>query len=416
MSKILTVAQREFTETVKTKTFLFSSVLMPLLLIGLIFGGEQIAKVTEDEQQPERTLAVVDRSGAMAAALDAQLAKYNEENANRPLRFEMVPPEDASIDKLRARATDGELYGYLEIPPDALSGSTPCDLSRRDSQLQFGRAMQRLVQAAIVDVRFERADPPIDVQRVRALQAPVELRNIDVSSGEDTSGSMMAQFMTPFAFMFLLFMGTMNISTGLLTSLIEEKSTRVIEVLLSAISPLQLMAGKILGMVAVGALLMLIWGTVGYVGAQLRDMENLVTPYRLTYVVLYFIPGFLLVAGMLAAVGSACNTIKDAQSMAFPLTIITIIPMMLWWQITQSPNSMLAVILSYIPPITPFIMILRICADPETPMLQIVTTLIVLWAAVLAVIWGAARIFRVGVLMYGKPPSLVELLRWVRFA
>ncbi|RMF86196.1 MAG: ABC transporter permease [Planctomycetota bacterium] len=415
MSKILTVAQREFIETVKTRTFLFSSLLMPLLIIGLIFGGERIAKVTEGEQQPVRTIAVIDRTGVMAAALGAQLKRYNEENSNRPLAFEMVDPQTTSIDELRRRVNDGELYGVLEIPPEVLKGPAPCSLSRRDSHLQLGRAVQRLVQAAVVDVRFERADPPIDLERVRALQAPISLRHIDVSSGEDTSGSMMAQFMTPFAFMFLLFMGTMNISTGLLTSLIEEKSTRVIEVLLSAISPLQLMAGKILGMVAVGALLMLIWGTVGYVSAQWRDMEHLVTPYRLTYVVLYFIPGFLLVAAMLAAVGSACNTVKDAQSMAFPLTIVTIIPMMLWWQITQSPNSVLAIVLSYIPPITPFIMILRICADPETPLLQIVTTLIVLWAAVFATVWAAARIFRVGVLMYGKPPSLGELLRWVKF-
>jgi ABC-2 type transport system permease protein len=215
--------------------------------------------------------------------------------------------------------------------------------------------------------------------------------------------------------MFLLFMGTMTISQGLLTSVIEEKSSRVVEVLLSAVSPTQLMAGKILGMVCVGALLLTIWGAVGYGGAQARDMGDLVTPYRLTYVVLYFVPGFLLISAFLAAVGAACNTIKEAQSMAAPLTILSLLPIMLWWLIMLNPNGVFSIILSYIPPITPLVMILRICADPEIAIIEVIATLVLLWLSVLFTIWLAGKIFRVGVLMYGKPPSLKELLHWLRY-
>ncbi|GAG35303.1 unnamed protein product, partial [marine sediment metagenome] len=247
------------------------------------------------------------------------------------------------------------------------------------------------------------------VERVTRLQSPVGFRQVDVTSGQETTGSELTRFMTPFAFMFLLFMGTMTISQGLLTSVIEEKSSRVVEVLLSAVSPTQLMGGKILGMVGVGAVLLTIWGGVGYGGALARDMSYLVTPYQLTYLVLYFVPGFLLTSAFLAAVGAACNSIKEAQSMAAPLTLLTIVPMMLWWAITQNPNSTLSIVLSYIPPITPFVMILRVCADPEIPIIEIVATQAVLWVSVLLTIWLAGKIFRVGVLMYGKPPSPREL-------
>jgi len=413
MNKVFIVALREFVETVRTKTFIFSSVVMPLLVIGLIYGGERIAKMAEREKQPPRTLGVADRTGIVLEYLQEQIDQHNKENPTR--QFILKPLEaSAERDDLAGRVRTRELYACLIIPADALRGDGACELLRADTRLETAERIKRMLNRAVAQARFARAEPPIDYARVQQLERPVTLNLVDAASGRRTSG--MAEFFTPFAFMFLLFMGTMNISQGLLTSLIEEKSSRVIEVLLSAVSPLQLMAGKILGMVAVGMLVIAIWTSVGYVSAHWRGMENLVTLYRVGYVVAYFIPGFLLIAAMLAAVGSACNTLKDAQSLAFPLTIITIIPLMLWWTISQNPNSTLSVLLSYIPPITPFIMVLRICADPQIALWQIVTTLALLWLCVFAVVWAAAKIFRVGILMYGKPPSFGELLRWVRVA
>lgn len=416
MNKILTVAVREYVETVKTKTFLLSSILLPMLMIGLIFGSQWIARAAEQEELPTRRIAVVDPAGAVFAELARGVERHNRQLPQRKFAVELVSGEAATIEKLRQRVAADEIYAYVIIPPEALAGSAACEFGRKDSQLQAGERIRRLVNEAIVQVRFRQADPPIDLARIQTLQAPVDFREVDVKTGQETGGSELARFLTPFAFMFLLFMGTMTISQGLLTSVIEEKSSRVVEVLLSAVSPTQLMAGKILGMVGVGATLLAIWGTVGYSSAQARGLEYLVTPDRLGYGVLYFVPTFLLLSSFLAAVGSACNTLKEAQSMAFPLTILTIVPMMLWWQITQNPTSTLSLVLSYIPPITPFVMILRICADPETPLVEIVATLGLLWATVVLTVWAAGKIFRVGVLMYGKPPSLKELARWIRYA
>ena len=107
---------------------------------------------------------------------------------------------------------------------------------------------------------------------------------------------------------------------------------------------------------------------------------------------------------------------NPAQSMTTPITILTIVPIMFWFYLAEHPSAVWSIVLSYIPPIIPFVMILRICADPATPLWQIVTTLAVLWGSVLVAIWAAGKIFRVGVLMYGKPPSLRELVRWVRYS
>jgi ABC-2 type transport system permease protein len=429
MNKIPIVAAREFIETIKTKTFFITSVLLPLIMLGLIFGSQGIAKVAEKEQVPTREFAVVDRTGVVFDVLARLVAQENQRVPHRKFAVEQVAPEDADLEALAERVVAGEIYAYLVIPRDVLtvepsatapaeaaSGALLCELGRKDSQPEVSERLRRLLNAAIVEVRFARADPPVDLERVNQLQRPVSFRHVNVQTGQETTGNELINFMTPFAFMFLLFMGTMTISQGLLTSVIEEKSSRVVEVLLSAVSPTQLMAGKILGLVGVGALLMVIWGAVGYGSAQARDLGYLFTPDRMVYIGLYFVPGFLLFAGLLAAVGAACNTIKEAQSMAAPLTILTIVPIMLWWLIMLNPTSLLSTVLSFIPPITPFVMILRVCADPDIPLWEIVASLVLLWLAVVATVWLAGKIFRVGVLMYGKPPSPKELIRWLRYA
>ncbi|MBU0637788.1 MAG: ABC transporter permease [Planctomycetes bacterium] len=414
MDKIFTVAVREFIETVKTKAFLISTVFMPILLVVAIAGTGWVGQLAEEKSVPPRRVALVDQSGMVATEFMKEVLKNNEEDPTKQFKVTAVPPEAADEEDLAEDVRGGALYAYLLIPPNVIDESAPCSLGRKDSQFEPGRRLQTMLNEAVRAVRFAQAG--IDRRAVDDLMASVPIRTIDVQTGEEASGGEAARLLTPFGFMLLLFMGIFGISQGLLTSVIEEKSSRVVEVLLSAVSPTQLMAGKIVGMAAVGAVLLGVWGTVGYFGAQSQGVSYLVTGYRLLHVALYFVPGFLLIASILAGVGSACNTLKEAQSMIFPLSLVTFIPMIFWFQISQNPASLFSIVLSYIPPITPFVMVLRICVDPETPLWQVISTLVVLWLAVLAAIWAAGRVFRVGVLMYGKPPSLRELLRWLRYS
>lgn len=415
VNKILTVALREFNETVRTRAFVFGVIFMPLLIVAVVYGSERLTKLAEREKLPPRKIAFVDQHGGVFEAFAAGLALHNASNPNRP--FEPVRVgADADPAALARQVDVGEYYAYVVVPRAAVTGDAECTLGRRDNQLAAGRALGDALRQAVILVRMQTADPPVDLPRIERLQRRVGVAEVDVRSGTKQADDKMARLLTPFAFMFLLYMGTFGISMGLLTSVLEEKSSRVVEVLLAAISPTQLMAGKILGMAAVGLLVLLVWGGVGYASAKTYNLTSMVTMTRLVYVVLYFIPGFLFMSALLAAVGSACNTLKEAQSMSSPLTILNIVPMVMWFPLTQNPGSALSVTLSFIPPITPFVMILRICADPDTPLWQIVATLTVLWASVFAMIWAAGKVFRVGVLMYGKAPTLKELVRWVRYA
>ena len=414
MNKIMIIAIREFLETVRTKAFFITVVLMPLLIIGFLFGTKWIDRFTEQETIPTRRIALLDETGLLADEMYKQFTAHNQENPNQLFELTEVTPTTA-VDSLADEVRTGELYAYLKVTTDVITADAACELGRKDQQLQAGRLLRSLIQAAVVAVRFQQADPPVDPQYVASLQREVPVESIDVRTGEAGKDDVFVRVLVPFAFMFLLFMGIMQISYGLLTSVIEEKTSRVVEVLLSAVSPVQLMAGKIIGMVLVGVLLLCVWGGVGYFAAQARGYGHLVMGQLLIYAALYFVPAFLLFSAILGAIGSACNTLKEAQAMASPITIMNLIPMMLWFPISQNPGSLFAVVLSYIPPITPFVMILRISADPDTPTWQVITTLIILWLSVVAMIWAAGKIFRVGVLMYGKPPTLGELLHWVRY-
>lgn len=413
MNKIVIVAVREFVETVKTRAFFFGVVLMPALIAGVILGGERISKSSERQAEPLRRIGVLDQGGVFEA-LRAQVDVYNAQNPAKPV--ELLPvdadePESARLDRVRS----GAWYAFIEIPQAAVDGNAPVQVARGDAALEMGRTIQIWIDDAVQSVRFARHEPPIDLALVNMLKRDVPVVSIDVHTGQSAGDDRMMRVMTPFIFMFLLYTGTFGISYGLLTSVLEEKSSRVVELLLSALSPTQLMAGKILGMVGVGVLMLAVWGGAGYAVASSRHMTGLVRGAMLFYVVLYFVPGFLLTSSLLAAVGAACNTLKEAQSMASPLSLLNIFPMVLWFQISQNPQGPLATVLSFIPPITPFVMVLRLCADANTPLWQVVASQALLWVSVIVAVWAAGKVFRVGVLMYGKPPTLGELVKWVRY-
>ncbi|MBK9119608.1 MAG: ABC transporter permease [Phycisphaerales bacterium] len=414
MEKVWIVARREFLATVRTRAFLLSVVLMPGLIMGAVYGTQVLERAGDQQQREVRKLALIDRSGRLEPLLTAQIEAHNQERPHQPFELEPLVAESAQLDKLAQEVRAGERYAYIEVPAEILS--TPgasVIVARRDSQLEAQRRLSDMLNTAVFLERC--VDQGLDPNVVAGLRRPVGIEWADVQTGAAVATNPFTQFMTAFAFMFLLFMGTFAISQGLLTTLIEEKGSRVIEVLLSAVSPTQLLAGKIVGTACVGVVLMAVWGSVGVLAARRFDVLELVNTYRLVMALLYFVPGFLLIAALLAAIGSACNELKEAQSMAFPLSLVTMIPVITWYYIAEHPTSTFSLLLSYLPPVTPFVMILRICGDPTTPLWQIFTTLALLWVSVVVMMWAAARVFRVGVLMYGKPPTPGELLHWVRY-
>lgn len=217
----------------------------------------------------------------------------------------------------------------------------------------------------------------------------------------------------PGAFMMLLWITIFTSANYLLTTTIEEKSNKVMEVLLAATSPMELLAGKIFGYALVSTVMLVMYGGLGIAGLAAGTMLDIVPIEHLVYFLLCFVMAYFMVASMMAAVGSAVSDLREAQSLVGPVMMLLIIPLVLWAPIIENPNGLLATIMSFVPPASPFVLILRLTAATEPiPLWQTLLALTWGFACAYGMVWIAARIFRVGVLMQGKPPTPRELLRW----
>jgi ABC-2 type transport system permease protein len=223
-----------------------------------------------------------------------------------------------------------------------------------------------------------------------------------------------ARAMGAFVYLFIMFMSMLTPSQMLLTSLIEEKSSRVVEVLLSAVSPLELMAGKILGIVAVGLTTAAVYVAAVVVVAGSTGLLQAPSATLLLLFLAYYLLGFAMYASLFASLGAAFNTLKDAQTVMMPLSFLLVLPLMFWMTIAQHPYGLLAVALSLFPLTAPTVMILRIAVVKTPPWWDIAGSLLMLAGSVPCIVWAAAKIFRTGILLYGKPPKLAEILRWLR--
>jgi ABC-2 type transport system permease protein len=221
----------------------------------------------------------------------------------------------------------------------------------------------------------------------------------------------------PAGFMMLLWITTFTSGQYLLTSTIEEKSSKVMEVILSAVSPMQLLLGKILGYAMVSAVMLVMYGGLAIAGLSAAAMADLVSPWTLLLMGIYFVMAYAFVSTMMASVGSAVSDLREAQSLVTPAMLVLMIPLILWLPISEQPNGMLATIMGFVPPAIPFVMILRVTASSEPiAAWQVIASIVWGFAWVGVFVWAGAKIFRVGVLMQGKPPTPKELLKWIRMA
>jgi ABC-2 type transport system permease protein len=201
-----------------------------------------------------------------------------------------------------------------------------------------------------------------------------------------------------------------------MTSTIEEKSSRVAEVLLSAVSPFELMAGKILGQMGASLVAMALYVVMGVALLVSFALFGLVDVRLLLYLVIFFVIAFLVIGSLMAAIGAAVNEMKEAQSLMGPIMIMLVAPLMLQVPISQNPNSTFSTVISFIPPVNSFTMLIRMASSAPPPIWQVWLSIAVGVASVFGAVWFAAQVFRIGLLMYGKPPDLATLIRWVRAA
>ncbi len=417
MNRILDVARREYLENVRTKAFLIGIVLTPLWM-GLVL---LVPKLMASSRAEDKLVRIVDSTGVLAEDL---AARVRDAGGFRVEVVEDVDPwaKDAAnlslVDELRIKAGAGELYAIvltkaaLEKKASPGPGERPSEVlgaSRSSDDAFRGPSLAAMVND-VVNMRIAR-DEGIGSDMLERLARPaVSYVPVDVRGKTAAPTSAIL----PYLFIMLLFMGVVGISQMLVSSTLEEKSNRVYEVLLSSLSPRQLMTGKILGICAVGFTLLVVWSGGGLVASRLGGAGDLVAGRLVLLLLAYYVLGFLMIASLMVAVGSACNTLKEAQNLMAPISALLALPIFIAMIVLRNPNGDLATALSFFPPFTPFLMMARVASVPEPPAWQVPASLLLLAISTWVAMRLAARIFRVGVLLYGQPPSLREIARWMR--
>ena len=456
MTRILHIALRDFLAIVATKGFLIGLLLVPALGAVMIVAAPWL--FGDRQYRIESEYAVIDPTGAvfseLAAAVDPEALANRRRDALRrgldsvpeavrgvaedtlqdSLEAAAGPPPDIRLTALAAGMDDDAAKAWLTAEPegsrrtalivihaDAVEASGPGrELGTYDLYVRPNLDSRDLgfiydsVRDAIVDARV--AAQALDRARIESvLRVP---RQPSTTVGPDTERETVAGFneFLPLAFMILMFMGIVSGGQMMLTSTVEEKSSRVVEVLLSAVSPTELMAGKLLGAVALSLLTIGLYLAMGLALLASFSLFGLLDPWLIVYLLIFFLIGFFVIGSLMLAVGAAVNDMREAGTLQTPLMMVVMIPWFLWPAISRNPDSAFAVVMSYLPPINTFAMLIRMASTQPPPWWEVWLSIAVGLASVAGAVWVAAKVFRIGLLMYGKPPDLRTLIRWVRAA
>jgi len=463
VKKIFYVAVREFTATVLTKGFIFGVLVTPALIAMFILVFPRF--ITKAPPKVEGQVSVIDPTGAVVDGLRAELApdSFARRREQERKRFEASAPgvvrQQPGGEAAMRQALDQALGEAPRIELITLDPATDLEAAKEPLKVaapKEGRTGPRVLALIVVHpdavrpaegrdqygtydlfIRSKLDDRLLDDLHAAAREAIVAARlsagglnpqgikamtRVDKPSsrtvtadGERTTNEMLNVFM-PAAFMVLLLVSVLTTGQYLLTSTVEEKSNRVVEVLLSAVSAMELMTGKILGQMAVGLLILILYAGLGILALFSFAALGLLDPMLVVFLMIFYVLSFFTVAAMMAAIGAAVNEMREAQALQGPVMLFLMVPWILWLPISRDPNSTLAVVLSFIPPLGNFAMLLRMTSTSPPPMWQAWVAIAISAAAVYATLWAAAKVFRVGLLMFGKPPTFGTLIRWARMS
>jgi ABC-2 type transport system permease protein len=449
MSKIGLVIQREFNERVKKRSFLVTTILTPLLMVGIC--GAMIWLMSRDSSEA-KPIDVIDASGIVADRLEDQ----------GTITFR---PTDRTLEEINADHPD--TWGVLVVGADVVENPSNVQLytyssSTIETEMAIARAIEEIIEAEklkaydIENLPQIMADIRTDVT-LKAFKVDTEAAaEGEQAVKESSSGLSMG---LAYVFGFLMYMFVLMYGAQVMQGVIEEKNSKVLEVIASSVRPFELMMGKIIGIALVGVTQFLIWvavlavagtlivqqmvpadilaaaqtmstgGMAGIDPAMTGAMNSALDPeavaalgnlmdvgylgQMLVVFLIYFVGGYLLYASMYAAVGSAVDNIQDSQQFQMPVTLPIIFGFIAMFTAMRDPNGTMAFWFSMIPFTSPMVMVARI--PYGVPMWELALSIALLVAAFVGMVWLAGKIYRVGILMYGKKPSFKELAKWVTY-
>lgn len=445
IQRIGLVAAREFLSTVSRKGFIFGLLAMPILILLFLMLGPRI--LNSHSPRVDGQLELIDPTGAVApqlrAALEPQAIAARRARSATPAGpfmqgaaaaaaasipritvLELPPTDDVQRDKhwLVTASTPGAAHlGLVAVQPDAVvrpAGHTDYGSYNLYLAAHVDEATEALIQdgmrEALIAARMRQTG--IDRQAVESslrVVAPT-VTVVTLAGVQPTRGGFARAL--PFLCGILLFIGIITAGPTLMTSTVEEKSSRVMEVLLAAVSPVELMAGKLLGQLGVGLTIMAVYLGLGLLALTEYSLAGMLDPMLIVYLMVFYLLAYMVYGGLMLAIGAAVNQVAEAQSLMGPIMMLLIAPYVLAPFIGQAPNSALSVAMSFIPPINSFAILARLASATPPPTWQVVGSIFAGVAGAAVAVWFAAKVFRIGLLMHGKPPNFATLIRWARMA
>ncbi|MGH9867153.1 MAG: ABC transporter permease [Candidatus Polarisedimenticolia bacterium] len=416
---MLAIIRREYVESVRTRSFALSTVLVPLLMGAMMFIPGLLARSASDETLH---VALADGTGVLFEPLDKELASSSENdflsNGERRYRLSRTEVREGAPPG-KGIAAQGNA-ALVVLPPGLLDGTgEPVYYSTNVGDFQPVRRIERALIKAVMAQRLRDASVP--ESHTEALLRPVDLKVRKISpDGTVQDRDFLQEWMTALFFTIAMYSTTLMAGMALSRGLLEEKANRVMEVLVSSVTPFQLMTGKIVGQGLVILSQFGIWMLVGiglYLkgmgGAGVGQVMQAMTPSLLAFLTVYFLLGYFLYAALYSAVGAICTSELEAQQTQTPLLLMQLLPLVVTMAVVRRPDGALSVGLSMIPFFSPSVMMMRLALKPP-PLPQVLLSVAILAVTIPIVFWMVSRIFRVGILMTGKKMTLPEMVRWLR--
>ena len=434
MGKFTLITSREYLNKITNKTFILSTLLTPLFIAGIVFF---IGWLTSVNNERIKTISVVDNTGYI----------YDKLKSSNSIKYELLG--DFSLEESRIISDTKSDYGLLYInnleSPKSIADSISF-ISEEASSLTIINNIESQLEKILTNENFKIEG--IDIEKINSKKIYVNLLQETFQGEKTTKSDGLVKYIFGLALGLLLYMFIFVYGSMIMMSVIEEKTNRIIEIVVSSVKPFYLMTGKIIGTSLAGLTQFIVWGVLFFIFTSIissifgisstyedsqivlnASQDSAVSSAALGMIsafinlpltnimiafVLYFLGGYLLYASIFAAIGAAVDNQTDAQQFLMPITIILIVALYVGMlTVPEDPNGIVAQIFSFVPLTSPIVMMMRI--PHGVPLIEQIISVLILFLSVILIIWIAAKIYRIGILMYGKKPSYKELMKWLKY-
>ena len=416
--KLVKIIKKEYLTIVKKKSFLISTLITPFIMGAFVFLPIFFAQVSMETQ---KKIAVIDLTGQIFPELIKNLNRKLK--SGKPVyQLIQVRTDRKTINKtkesLRNKVEKKEYDAYLVLPENIIKKREAEYYAKNVSDYQTIEEISIAITDSIAKILLQKEG--VRLKKIKEVMKRVELKTIKIVKGKEKKAGFLSEYFGLIFLVSLLFGLILGYGMTIMRNILEEKNARIVEILLSSTNSFELMMGKIIGIGSAGITQMLIWSLLGivgfiYVSYQFPQSEIIIfNSATIIFFIIFFILGFFLYATIFAAIGAITNTDYEAQQLAAPITWALVIPFIIAIMTTRNPNGIIPVIFSFIPFFTPTVMFMRVSII-QPPFYEVMFSIILMILTVLLLMWLTAKIFRVGILMYGKRPSFKELLKWIKY-